>query len=99
VVDASYLRMGAPPAVPEYTYFTLLPWPVILSVSLALDAAVVATAIWVPRWIRVRDVHLRVGAQPALDRTGPESAGSCVRPASGDRCENGEQPCRHPAGH
>lgn len=50
VVEASYLSMGAPPAVPEYTYFTLLPWPVLLSVSLALDTAAAATAMGMLRW-------------------------------------------------
>jgi hypothetical protein len=52
VVEAPYLRMGAPPAVPEYTYFTLLPWPVLLSVSLAFDAAAAATAIGMLTWRR-----------------------------------------------
>jgi hypothetical protein len=52
VVEASYLSMGGPPAVPEYTYFTLLPWPVLLSLSLALDAAAAATAVGMLRWRR-----------------------------------------------
>jgi hypothetical protein len=52
VVETPYLSMGMPPAVPEYTYFTLLPWPVLLSVSLALDAAAAATAIGTLRWSR-----------------------------------------------
>lgn len=53
-VAASYLNMGGPPAVPGYTYFTLLPWPVLLSVSLALDAAATAMAIGAMRSSRMR---------------------------------------------
>jgi hypothetical protein len=38
---APYLTMtGGPPAVPDLTYFTRLPWPVLLTASIALDAAV-----------------------------------------------------------
>jgi hypothetical protein len=44
VAFAPYLTLsGGPPAVPDLTYFTRLPWPVLLSLSMALDLAVAAT--------------------------------------------------------
>ncbi len=44
VAYAPYLTLsGGPPAVPDLTYFTRLPWPVLLALSLVLDLVVVAT--------------------------------------------------------
>jgi hypothetical protein len=40
VTYAQYLSGGAP-AVSDLTYFTRLPWPLLLSLSMALDVAVV----------------------------------------------------------
>ena len=46
VAYASYLTLsGGPPAVPDLTYFTRLPWPVLLSLSLAMDLAVAVVGV------------------------------------------------------
>jgi hypothetical protein len=40
---SSYLTLGGgPPIVPDLTYFTRLPWPVLLTLSLALNLAIAA---------------------------------------------------------
>jgi hypothetical protein len=73
---SSYLTLsGGPPIVPDLTYFTRLPWPVLLALSLALNLAI---ALVGTRRLFAR--HLRVDPRPAARGVGSLQRGGTISP-------------------